>query len=229
MAITIDASSTPAGQTGLITFSHTSAGSVRGVVCTVAQAIGATDEITSMTYGGVTMNRIGAVFKSTGETGAVYAYLLGSGCPTGVQTCNINVNGTGSNKRCAFWSLNAASDLGVKTINSTINSDSVADPSVLLALGGITCWCNIVFLSGQDAPAGTTPFANWTATGTDTLGSLGECGGHFRYNTISNVDVTAGWTQTAEDAAAIAFAINEITYVGKPTRQGYITQLVDIN
>lgn len=157
------------------------------------------------------MTRIAALFKSTGETGAVYVYYLGAGVATGLQTCLISVNGVGSNKRCAFWSLNAAANmnLAVKTFDTSINSDSVANPSVTLALGGVTCWCNIAFVSGQDDPLNVTQLANWSATGEDTLGTLGLCGGHYRYNIVSNVDVLAGWTQTAEDAIAIAFALYE--------------------
>lgn len=229
MTITLDASSTPAGGTGLITFSHTSAAGVRGVVCTVAQSIGATDEITSVTYGGVALTRVAALFKSSGETGAVYAYLLGVNCPTGLQTCNINVNGTGSNKRCAFWSLNAAANASLVVKNTaTINSDSVADPTVSLALGGVTCWVNIVFISGQDDPTGITPLSGWTGTGEDTLGALGISGGHYRYNTISNVDVSCGWTQTAEDALAIAFAVNESFGVGKTYRINDVSSILDV-
>ena len=229
MTITLDASSTPAGQTGNISFSHTAAGTVRGIVCTVAQSIGFTDEVTGITWGGVPMTRVGALFKSSGETGAVYAYLLGVNVATGLQNVVISVDGTGSNKRCALWSLNAAANASIVFANSaTINSDSVANPSVLLPLGGVTCWVNIVFISGQDDPTGITPLAGWTGTGEDTLGALGVSGGHYRYNTISNVDVTAGWTQTAEDAAAIAFGVNESFGVGKTYRINDVSSILDV-
>lgn len=208
MAIALDSSGTPASQGTSFSFLHTPVGTVRAVIVTVNQQTGSTDEVTSVTYGGVACSRVSALFKTTGETGAIYVYFLGSSIPAGPQTVAINVNGTGSAKRPTVWAFTAGQDTSIKTSDSTINSDSLANPSVTLALGGLTCWCGIEFLSGQDSTASITPLANWTATLTQQWGAT-QCGGSYRYNTISNVDVTAGWTQTADDATMIAFAIQE--------------------
>lgn len=216
MALALDSSGTPASQTTSFSFTHTPVGTVRAVIITVNQQTGFNDEVTSVTYGGVPCNRVAINAKSTGETGAVYVYFLGANIPTGAQTVAINVNATGSPKRPTVWALTAASDTSVKVIDTSIISDSQANPSTTLALGGTTCWCAIEFLSGQDSTASIAPLANWTATLTQQWGVV-QCGGSYRYNTISNVDVTAGWTQTADDTLAIAFAVQEGIPAGTTT------------
>lgn len=207
MAIAFDGSGTPASSVGDFNFVHTPGGTLRGVVVAIVQNVGFTDEVITVTYGGVTMGRAGAVFHGTGETGAVYAYFLGSTIPTGPQTIIVDVNGTGSNKRVTVWGLTAAKDTQLVDVDTTINTDSQVDPTITLSLAGRTCWCGIEFISGQDDPTGITPFANWTATLEQDFGTL--TGGSYRYNTVSTVDVSAGWTQTAEDAAMVAIAIGE--------------------
>lgn len=208
MALALDSSGTPASSTGNFSFVHTPVGTVRAVIIAVNQQTGSTDEVTSVTYGGVTCNRAAALFKTTGETGAVYLYHLGANIPTGPQTVAVNVNGTASTKRVTIWALTAALDTSIKTTDTSINSDSLANPSVVLALGGTTCWCCIEFLSGQDTAANNAPLASWTATLSQQWGAT-QSGGSFRYNTIASVDVTAGWTMTADDATMIAMAIQE--------------------
>lgn len=213
MAITLDASSTPASTGTQISFTHTAAATVRCIVVSILQNVGSFDEITSVTWAGIPMNRLRFAGLSSAESGAVYTYMLGSSVPTGLQSCVISVDGTGSIKRATLWSLNAAADkdLAQNTIDSTINSASQVDPSVTLALAGRTSWCTISFMSGQDDPTGITPLANWTATLEQDFGTA--TGGCYRYNTVSNVDVVAGWTQTAEDARAIALALYEVPAV----------------
>lgn len=221
MALALDSSGTPASSTASFSFVHTPVGTLRAVVITINQQTGATDEVTAVTFGGVACNRIAALFKATGETGGVYVYHLGQGIPAGPQTVNITVNGTASSKRPTVWGLTAAQDTSVKTFDTTINSDSLANPSVILALGGVTCWCGIAFLSGQDSTASIAPLASWTATLTQQW--TVQCGGSYRYNTIAAVDVTAGWTQTADDATMIAFAIQEgVPASGSPVYFRYL-------
>lgn len=212
MTIAFDSSSTPASGTGNISFNHTPVGTARGIIVSIVQNVGSTDEVTGVTYGGVALTRVGANFHTTGETGAVYTYLLGASIPTGLQNCTVSVNGTGSTKRCTLWALIAAADLEVVDFDTTINSDSQVNPSVTLSLGGRSSWCNIAFHSGQGAVTGITPLTSWTATLEQDFGA--QVGGYYRYNTIGTADVTAGWTQTAEDATAVAIAVAEVVAAG---------------
>lgn len=208
MAITLDATSTPASSGAQISFSHTAAATVRGIVIGIVQNGDFSDQVTSVTWGGALVPRLRFTGYTGVQAGAVYSYLLGANVAVGLQTCVINVNGTGSIKRCALWSLNGASNMNLvqNTIDSTING-VLADPSAVLAIGGFSSWCNIVFFSGQDDPTGITPLVNWTATGEHDFGL--QTAGWYRYNIIGTADVTAGWTQTIDDAAAIALAVKE--------------------
>lgn len=230
MTVALDSSGTPASSTGNFNFVHTPSGTPRAVIIVVAQDVGATDEITSVSYGGVGMTRVGAVFHSTGETGAVYAYFLGAGIPTGPQTVLINVNGTASNKRPCVWALTAAKDTVVIASDVSVNSDSLANPAVTLALTAKTAWCGIVFFSGQDLVASLTPLANWTATLTQQWASNLRTAGGYRYNTIASADVSAGWTQTADDAVMIALAVTEsFTIPGQLAQPAGVTEITEIN
>jgi hypothetical protein len=209
VTISVDSFASPASGTGLITYAHVPGARVDGFVCGITQQTGSTDEVTSVTYGGVNVPRVTALFKSSGETGAVYLYFLGLGIPSGTQTVNVNVNGTASTKRITTWGLISSipKSLKVQTFDNSINSDSVADPSVVLPLSGLSCWCGLVGLSGQDLAANVTQLTNWTATLEQQW--TAQVGCHYRYNIIGTADVTAGWTQTAEDATIIAAAITE--------------------
>lgn len=224
MAIAFDSSGTPASGTGNFSFTHTPVGTVRAVIIGIMQNVGATDEVTAVSYGGVALSRVGAVFHTTGEPGAVYLYFLGASIPTGAQTVSVTVNGTGSTKRVTVWALTAGADTEVVASDTTINSDSQANPSVTLGLMGRSCWCGIEFFSGQNAPTGITPFASWTATLEQDFGS--QTGGSYRYNTIGTADVSAGWTQTAEDAAMVAVAIGEVVAGGSAGFRARATHMI---
>ncbi len=208
MAVAYDAGSAAAATTGTITINHVPVGTPRGIVVVVVQNVGATNEITGVTYGGVAMSAVASspVLHSTGETGAVYGYFLGSSIPTGNQTASVTVNGTASTKVGGCFSVTAATDTAVQTTN-TVNNDSVANPAATLSLSGESCWCALVGLSGQGAVAGTTPFTNWTSLAEADFGN--QIGLVYRYNIVGTTDVSAGWTQTAEDAVMLAMAIKE--------------------
>jgi hypothetical protein len=210
MAVAFDAATNVAAGTGNLSWTHTPVGTPKGIVVFIVQNAGATDEVTSVTYGGVAMTEItgSPVLHSTGESGAVYAYFLGTGIPTGGQTVAVTVNATGSSKRAVAFSVTAAtSRTKVQTQDATINSDSLANPSVTLSLSSVSCWCAIGFHSGQNQPAGITPLASWTGYLEHDFGN--QNAGFYRYDTVGTANVTAGWTQTAEDAVMIAVAIAE--------------------
>ncbi len=224
MAIAFDAVSSTVPGTGALSWLHTPIGTPKGVIVFVVQNVGTADEVTGVTYGGVTMTEVTGSpnLHTTGEPGGVHAFFLGSSIPTGDQTISVSVNGTGSSKAGIAISVTAAANTEINDVDATINSDAQADPSVTLQLNGISSFCCIGFHSGQNAPTAITPLTNWTTIAEVDFGS--QTSGFYRYNTIGTADVTAGWTQTSEDAAAIAIAIDEVgsAPAGQPTvkRQG---------
>ena len=219
MAVAFDAFSNVAAATGNLSWTHTPVGTPRAViVMCIGTSLGA-DEFVSVTYGGVSMTEIANSpnFLEVGEGGCVSVYFLGSGILTGARTVSVTVNGTGS-KRAAAITLTAASDTEIVTssLTSAINNTSIANPSTVLNLNGRTCFCGIVFYSGQDAVNSITPLTNWTSRLEHDFGT--DTGGWYTYNIIGSSNVTAGWTQTAEDALAIAFAVSEVASAGGSIR-----------
>lgn len=219
MTVAFDARSASGAQTGDMSFTHTPVGTPRAVIVLIVQNVGFTDELVSApTYGGVSMTAMAGSPNShiTGETGVVYGYFLGAGIPTGAQTVAVDVNIVGSTKRAEVWTLTGADDTEIVDVDAAINSDSQANPSVTLSLAGRTCFAGIGFHSGQAAVTGITPLTGWTSRQEGDFGE--QTAGFYTYDTVSTVDVTAGWTQAADDALAIAVAVSEVqAAAGHPT------------
>lgn len=191
-------------------FSHAAGGSPRAVlVFCVASAPGG-DVVSGATYGGVAMTEIpsagGHLLKATGETAGVWAFFLGASVPTGTQNVAITGSGSISVSVCVITYTGAA-DCEVAASNTSINSDSVENPSSTLALGGSECAVAIGFFSGQGAVGGITPLTGWTSRAERDFGA--QTAGFYTYDTVGTTDVTIGWTQTADDALCIGVAIRE--------------------
>lgn len=203
-----DAVSNVAAGTANLSWTHTPVGTPRAVIVFVVQNAAGTDEVSSVTYGGTSMTEVSGSpnLHATGETGVVYAYFLGSGIPSGAQTVDVNVSGAAS-KRAVAYTLTANADTEIVDSDGTITSNSQSNPSATLSLSSRTSWGGIAFHSGQNAVSGTTPLGSWTGDLEHDFGP--QVAGWYRFNTIGTSDVTAGWTQTAEDAVMIGVAVSE--------------------
>lgn len=199
--------------TGDISASHTPSGTPRFVQVYIAQD-GGTDDVSGVTYGGVAMteNTGSPNLVAGGETGGAYSYFLGASIPTGTQTVTVTMLGGGLPKIAYCISGTAAADCETVDSDASINSTSVADPSCVLSLGGRSCFCSLVFWSGHDSTGSVTPLTGWTAQNELDIGV--ETAGIYTYDTVGTTDVTAGWTQTANDAAAMCLAISEVSAGG---------------
>ena len=152
------------------------------------------------------MSFVATADHTTGEPIAVHAYFLGASIPTGAQTVAIDAGASGAGGYAVTLTANA--DTEVVDSDNTINSDSVANPSVTLSLAGRSAFASIGFGSGQDDPTGIAPSANWTAQIEADGGA--QTTGIYIYGVVSTTDVAAGWTQAADDAAAVAIAVAEV-------------------
>ena len=193
--------------TGNFTFNHTPVGTPRAVLVFTCQGASSND-VTGMSYGSLALTAVSGSPNTltTGELGNITCWFGGSGIPTGVQTITA---ASGASSKVAYCiTLTGAADTEVVDSDGTINSTSQANPSVTLSLSGRASFCAIGFEGGPDAPTGVTPFANWTARDeTDPgLAILAL----YTYDTIGTADVSAGWTQVADDAVAIAVAVSEV-------------------
>jgi hypothetical protein len=216
MAVAFDAfsSASDAGGASNLAWTHTPVGTPRGVLVWIVMT-GYTPSGTnavSCNYGGVDMGApIAEAIKTTGEVGSVVFYFLGSGIPTGAQTVTFDKLASAVTFGGAI-SLTGAANTEVVDSDATINSDSATNPSVTLSLAGRTSFAGIGFFSGQGADTGITPLSSWTSRAEHDYGAA--VAAVYSYDTIGAADVTAGWTQAADDAIAVAVAVSEVAAGG---------------
>jgi len=199
--------------TGTLSFTHTPVGTPKGVLVLIVQYLSATAQVSTVTYGGVALTQVStSPADGTGLTdaGITYAYFLGSGIPTGAQTTEMTVSGA-ANKRLYVITLTGAANTEVVDSEAVV-TDSVANPSTTLSLGGRDSFAAIAFGSEHNGIVSTTPLAGWTDADERDFGN--SVAGLYRYNTVASTDVTAGYTATAADSWMMAAAVSEVVAGG---------------
>jgi len=193
----------------------------RAVIACLLGAGSAADEVSTCDYGGTNIPEIGAspIAKATGEPGSVAMFFLGSSIPTGTQTVTCTATGSAATKILYVTTLTATTDTEVVAADTSINSDSVANPSSTLALSGRTSFVDLCLFTGQDTGGGITQLGGWTNQN-ETVSSAGFA--HYTYDTVGSTDVTIGWSQSADDAVAIGVAISEVSAGAPPCRRGLL-------
>jgi hypothetical protein len=209
-------------------WTHTPSGTPRAVLVFVNVGTHTAGGVTGVTYGGTTMTQVSGspVHHAVAEVLRSTAWVLLSSVPTGAQSVAVDNNLDDDWSGFCVTVTSGGNDCGVVDSDGTINSGSVADPSITLALTGETCFCAIAPASGQNAVTGIAPLSGWTADFEDDLG--GQVTALYTYDTISTADVTAGWTQTAEDAVAMAVAIAEVSGAATPWAPGPSMSLMGV-
>lgn len=210
MAVAFDAVSNVAAGTGNLSWTHTPVGTPRGVKVDIVEN-GGTNGVDSVTYGGVAMELVAANAKTSGEAGTVITYFLGRNIPAGAQTVSVTVNDAVS-KRAVAITVTASSDTCWTSVDTSISSDSVTNPSTTLSLLGKTSFVSLALHSGQGTAGGITPATGWTSRLENDFGA--QVCGWYTYNTIASSNVACGWTQTADDAVMVALAITEAPLAG---------------
>ena len=189
-------------------FTHNPVGVPKAVIVWVCDVSGS-DQVTGVTYGGAALAQVSGspLNKTTGEAGSVHCFFLGSSVPTD-DPATVDVTTTASTFAVYCVTLTADTNTELVDVDATISSDSQADPSVTMSLAGRSSFVGLCFFSGHDAVTSCTQLTDWTNRQRDTTGAIVV--GCFTYNTIGTADVTAGWTQTAEDAVAIVVTVSEV-------------------
>lgn len=208
MAVAFDATSASTVGTTDRSWTHTPTGTPRGVVVYVIQYLGTTDEVTGVTYGGVSMTEMPdspLLSTAQAEDGAVYGYFLGSSIPTGAQTVLVSVDGTASSKTAVAITVTAAADTQV--VDTSIVDTTAANPSVVINGGATTNFYSAAILSGANATANITLDAGHTQLDADDF--TNAVGASARHNSITTGDVTISWTASSLPAAIIGSAISE--------------------
>ena len=204
MAVAFDAA-TNGGAGG---FTHTPVGTPLGVLVLI-RMLNATDQVTSVTYGGVACAEVALspLVASGAEGGTCYGYFLGTGIPTGAQTCTVNV--AAGTPRATCYTVTAATDTEVVDTTTLDETGVTGDRTGTLSLGGRTCFAAEAIWSGAGAVTGVNPLANWTARQETDEGSETNYG--YSYDTIGSADITFGANLTVtDDIAILAVAISEV-------------------
>lgn len=196
-------------------WTHTPVGTPKGVlVFTVEQGASGSTEISSVTYGGVSMTAVsgGQAVDTTSEFGRVQAWFLGSGIPTGSQTVVVNINTDLGvqyhNAVCATVTAGGAAEVYTTGIvlfqdDGTYSSQLVSDgsngiDSLRFALGW-SGWSDPVAVDSANT---TSLFAN----------DMGVYGWRFaRETTAGQGSRGVGFSDSNyDDRAAVHLAIREI-------------------
>ncbi len=214
MTVAFDVFSDVAEGNGELSWTHTPSGTPRAAIVFIVEDFQSVDGVTGVTYGGTSMTEVPGSpnIHATGETGAVHCFFLGSSVPTGAQTVVVSISGV-FQRRAAAITLTAVDDTEVVDSDGTIESTSLANPSVVLSLSGRISFAAIAFHSGWNDPSEIVPLASWTDRLEHDWGA--RVSGWYTYDTIASADVTAGWTQDAEDATMIALAVSEVSPEGR--------------
>lgn len=186
-------------------WTHTPTGTPAGVIVITSERFDFIG-VTAVTYGGTSMTEItGSPHQhTTGETGQVTVWFLGSSVPTGAQT--VAVTGGAIQRAMVSYTMSASGDMVIQDTDATINSDSVLEPSATLSLGSNNCFCAFGWGSGRTGSL--TPLTDWTVD--QSLIFSSQIGAVSSYDIIDSTDVTMGWSQgTADDAFALGIAIRE--------------------
>lgn len=172
----------------------------------------ASDRITSVTYGGATMNRVRQDSEST-EAGNTTIYWL-DGVATGTQ--NVVVTHTGTIRIAVFTMTVAAGKVVQTDGDGTGTSASASNPSWTMATSGASAICGEVIHSGLQTMT-NTPASGWSlvvpgALGTGSAIDRGAQGAGFAQGPFASASVTCGWTAaTADDFVGSSVAFIEAT------------------
>lgn len=211
MTVAFDAQSALSTFTVSNSFTHTPVGTPKGVIVLVAENVGVTDVISTVTYGGVAMTQI-AYLAGTGfaEPGGAYVFFLGGpGIPTGAQTVSLTVTAGTTVKVAWCITVTALQPTVDWCAVGTVGNTSLANPSITLKTGGdFAGFCAAVVFSGLAAPTSITAGANFTLLTTTTdFGAQSAVA--ERANGITGANAVAAFTSAADDVVMAAVALTE--------------------
>jgi hypothetical protein len=180
----------------------------------------ATDSVTAVTYGGVSLTRVRSDSEAT-EAGRVYLY-WGRNIPGGTQ--NVVVTHSTSTVRIAVGTMTvAAGNVVALAGNATGTSASASNPTWNMTTPtGVSTLCFLAIHSGLQTMTNTptSPFALVVsgALGTGSAYDAGTDGRGFATGTASGGTVACGWTAaTADDFVGSSVAFREFPMVNQVT------------
>lgn len=197
------------------TWTHTPAGTPRGVIVAFSQANLTTSNVTGITYGGQALSLVGTVAIDTlGEPGMAETWFLGTGLPTGAQTISVAFSASPTEDyQFVAVTVTAAADTEILTTGKA--EENQADPAIVLSYSGRTGLAVGALASGR----GTVADITWGAGLTKITGFINGFGStlHAAHQTTAgSSDFTFGCTVLSDDVAMAAAVMTEVQAAGNP-------------
>lgn len=190
---------------------HTPVGIPRGIVVTIARANpGDTvaDFFTSVTYGGVALDRVANVNDTGGEHAQACVYFLGFDIPSGPQTWTVNYSAAATHDVLAVCSSLTA-DADTEVVDVAVFGGDDANPQVTIDVLGNVSLTYLAVYSGLATVGSLTPNGNTTQIADYDLPDGTYVAVAGRQTTPSASNVAVGWTAAIDDVAMAAAAITE--------------------
>jgi hypothetical protein len=198
------------GTTDPQTWTHTPAGTLKGVVVAIVHGTSSTDHVSTVTYGGVALSEVIRRTDTANEPGAAELWFLGSGIPTGAQTVSVDL-ASATTDDIHFVSMGVTADRDTFVVDSDGINDNTANPSVTLQYGGGTCLAMAALYGGGASPASFTPNANCSAVQDFAIAAFYST--VIRQTTPGTADFAIGGTSGTDDVAYVALAVCEVPSV----------------
>lgn len=192
------------------TFSHVGASSgIKGVLLILVNNGSSTDSVTAASYGtggaAVALTRVHRAVDTAGESGSAQIWFRGSGIPQGTQNASYTPGSTGDDFQAVCITLTGAGDL--MAIKSRGVNGDVANPSVVLQVGGHDSMAFLGYFSGLAAPSSITDGSGITRLQDHDFGQQASI--VVRQTTASTSDFTFSFTASADDVAIAAVSITD--------------------
>lgn len=199
------------GTTDPQTWTHTPAGTLKGVVVAIVHTTSSTDHVSTVTYGGVSLTRKIRATDTANEPGAAELWFLGSGIPTGAQTVSVDLT-SGTTDDMHFVSMGVTGSCDTETVVTGSINENAANPSVTLAYSGRTCLSLAALYGGGATAAAFTKNANCTVVQDFSFGANYSV--VLRQTSPGSSDFAIGGTASTDDVAYVALAVSELLFTG---------------
>lgn len=190
------------------TFDHGAAGSgVKAAMVFILYNGDSADLVTSVSYGGTGMTRVGIACDSAGEPGCAIAYHLGASVPQGTQTVSINHTATATAKIATAVTMTGGTDTETCGLG-TITSGEPQNPQI-----AVNCTNSaqryFAIHSGHPNVTDFTLIGGMSAISDHDWGT--KVARVDRQTSNSSGSTTVGYTDSAgDDVAMIAFGVSSI-------------------
>lgn len=215
MAVAHSASSeSHTGTTGSVSqasfsWTHTQTGTPQGVLVFVHVTNNATDTVTSVTYGAVTLTRVpgGAAVDAAGEPGRTDLFFAGAGLPAGNQTVTVNRLNNTRIMYATAATVTAATDTNVLGIVLLEGDGTLAQQNVNDGSPGSNSVRYAGAFSGLNAP----PAAGANSTLLQSIDLGNQTAALVRETTAGQGSRPVGFSSgTTDDRAVVHVAVREL-------------------